>query len=98
MVKLRSASITSSLRPKNLLQAYAERENIPQPVYKTEREGRNCYSIVEFMGKKYSSLLWESVADTAEQNSALVCVYELNLAEDKYFEENAYFLGVPPKE
>lgn len=96
MVKFSSSSIRSNLSPKHLLKEYAERANIPQPVYKTEREGRNWYSIVEIMGKKYSSLLWESTGDKAEENSALACMYELKLAEQEYFEKNAQFLSIPP--
>lgn len=78
-----------------MLQAHAERENIQPPVYKTEREGRFWYSVVEFMGRRYSSLLWDRVREQAEQNSALVCMHELQLADQTYFRENASFFVFP---
>lgn len=81
-----------------MLQAHAERENIQLPVYRTEREGRFWYSIVEFMGRRYSSLLWEREREQAEQNSALVCMHELQLADQAYFHENASFFKIPTNE
>lgn len=98
MMKLNSNSVNSKLLPKHLLEQYAEQQNCERPVYKTEREGQFCYSIVEFMGKQYSSLLWERKPCYAEENSALVCMHALKLAEKSYFDQNVYFLNIPPQE
>lgn len=98
MIKLNSNTINSKFLPKNLLENYAEQQNCQRPVYKTEKEGRFFYSIVEFMGKQYSSLLWERTPKRAEENSALVCMQALKLAEESYFKENVYFVDFPPRE
>lgn len=98
MMKLSSTTIDSKLLPKHLLEKYAEEQNVQVPAYKTEKEGRFFYSIVEFMGKQYSSLLWERSDRHAEENSALVCMHALKLAEDSYFDQNVYFMIIPPRD
>lgn len=70
--------------PKVLLHKYAGQNKVSLPTYETKREDRLYYSVVTFMGKKYSSLMWNRQEKHAEQNAALVCVYHLGLFDEHF--------------
>lgn len=70
--------------PKVLLHGYAGKNKIPIPTYETKRDDRLFYSVVNFNGQKYASLIWDRERKYAEQAAALVVCYHLGLFE-KHF-------------
>lgn len=70
--------------PKVLLHGYAGRNKIPSPTYETRREDRLFYSVVNFNGQKFASLIWDREKKHAEQSAALVVCHHLGLFEEHF--------------
>lgn len=70
--------------PKMELNNYAMQNKISPPKYKTQRASRLYFTVVDFMGKKYSSLIWHREKKLAEQNAALQCLHRVGKYTDEY--------------
>lgn len=70
--------------PKVLIHGYAGRNKIPLPTYETRREDRLFYSVVNFNGQKFASLVWDRERKHAEQAAALVVCHHLGLFEEHF--------------
>lgn len=84
MMKFNRKFFSHDSLPKVYLNNHAMKNGSPRPVYTTKRENRLYYCTIEFMGRKYSSLIWNREKKFAEQNAALVCLYELGFYEKDY--------------
>lgn len=84
--------------PKQQLNQYAQKNKLPAPVYHTQKDGRLYYSVIEFLGKKYSSLLWHREKKIAEQHSALVCLHQSGQYQEDYLIAIGCLVGELPKE
>lgn len=69
--------------PKCVLNSYATKNGIDQPIYTTEKEDRLFQSVVEFQNQKYASSYWEKNKRFAEQGAALVCILGLGLVSEE---------------
>ncbi|XP_050428190.1 tRNA-dihydrouridine(20) synthase [NAD(P)+]-like isoform X2 [Adelges cooleyi] len=74
--------------PKTKLLNWAKTHRKPLPKYHTEQFEKLFKSIVTFDNKKYSSLFWEKNKRCAEQGSAIVCLYFLNVYDMEYLKIN----------
>lgn len=68
--------------PKFLLHGHAGRNKIPLPTYETRREDRLFYSVINFNGQKFASLIWDRHMKHAEQAAALVVCHHLGLFQE----------------
>lgn len=70
--------------PKVLVHGYAGRNKIPLPTYETRREDRLFYSVINFNGQKFASLIWDREKKYAEHAAALVVCHHLGLFEEHF--------------
>lgn len=70
--------------PKVMLHAHAGRNKLPLPTYETRREDRLHYSVINFNGEKFASLIWDRDRKFAEQTAALVVCHHLGLFEEHF--------------
>lgn len=84
MMKFNRKFFSHDSMPKMELNKYAMQNNIPPPIYKTRRANRLYFTAIDFMGKKYSSLIWGREKKIAEQNTALLCLHRLGKYTDEY--------------
>lgn len=77
------AHYTTKNMPKCVLNSYATKNGLDQPIYTTEKEDRLFQSVVSFQDKKYASSYWEKNKRFAEQGAALVCILGLGLVNEE---------------
>lgn len=77
------AHYTTKNMPKCVLNSYATKNGLGQPIYTTKQEDRLFQSTVSFQDQKYASSYWEKNKRFAEQGAALVCILALGLVKQE---------------
>lgn len=70
--------------PRTILNAYASKNKLPLPVYETRREDRLYYSVIDFDGKKYATLVWDRHKRHSKQGAALACLYYMKMVDEEF--------------
>lgn len=84
MMKFNRKFFSHDSMPKLEINNYAMKNKIAPPKYETKREGRLYFTVIDFMGKKYSSLIWSREKKIAEQNAALQVLFRIGKYTDEY--------------
>lgn len=82
------AHYTTKNMPKCVLNSYATKNGLHQPIYSTKQEDRLFQTVVSFQDQKYASSYWEKNKRFAEQGAALVCILGLGLVTGENLFEN----------
>ncbi|XP_014481075.1 PREDICTED: tRNA-dihydrouridine(20) synthase [NAD(P)+]-like [Dinoponera quadriceps] len=80
---LRSNYTRDEELPKTRLLKWTKDQHKKMPVYDTRRNEKLFCSIVTVDGRKYGSSFWEKNKKWAEQGAALVCLYFLEIIDEK---------------
>lgn len=82
------AQYSTKNMPKCVLNCFAMKNNIEQPVYSTRQVDRLFQTVVTFDNKQYASCYWEKNKRFAEQGAALVCILGLGLITEEELIKN----------
>lgn len=82
------AHYTTKNMPKCILNSYATKNGLDQPIYTTKQNDRLFQAVVLFQNQKYASSYWEKNKRFAEQGAALVCILRLGLITEEELIKN----------